>query len=82
MVGSLCIIFRGDKLRGIHVVVEECTKLKRPKNLEWFKEKMLLAQALEARVVLDEEQMAFLADDGERIATGQDTQALTTTTIL
>ncbi|GJT28024.1 hypothetical protein Tco_0908299 [Tanacetum coccineum] len=32
-------------------------------------------------VILDEEQMAFLADDGERIATGQDTQALTTITI-
>nr|GEV98461.1 retrovirus-related Pol polyprotein from transposon TNT 1-94 [Tanacetum cinerariifolium] len=31
-----------------------------------------------SRVVLDEEQMAFLADDGETIATGQDTQELTT----
>nr|GEV53314.1 hypothetical protein [Tanacetum cinerariifolium] len=46
-----------------------------------FKEKMLLAQDLEVRVVLDEEQMAFLVDDGERIATGQDTYTLTTTTI-
>ncbi|GJY93839.1 hypothetical protein Tco_0509621, partial [Tanacetum coccineum] len=42
---------------------------------------MMLAQALEAGVVLDKEQMAFLADDGERVATFQDTQELTTTTI-
>ncbi|GJR47134.1 hypothetical protein Tco_1315237 [Tanacetum coccineum] len=27
----------------------QCTKQKRPKNSEWFKEKMLLAQSLEAR---------------------------------
>ncbi|GKF57256.1 hypothetical protein Tco_0170793, partial [Tanacetum coccineum] len=43
--------------------------------------KMLLAQALEAGVVLDEEQMAFLANDGERVVTGQETQELTTTAI-
>ncbi|GKC57834.1 hypothetical protein Tco_1085432, partial [Tanacetum coccineum] len=36
---------------------------------------------LEAGVVLDEEHMAFLADDGERIATGHDTQELNTTAI-
>nr|GEY12811.1 Gag-Pol polyprotein [Tanacetum cinerariifolium] len=42
---------------------------------------MLLAQPLEARVVLDEEHMEFLANNRERIATGQDTQELTTTTI-
>ncbi|GKB00019.1 hypothetical protein Tco_0828012 [Tanacetum coccineum] len=46
-------------------MARQCTKPKRPKNSEWFKEKMLLAQALEARVVLDEEQMAFLADCDE-----------------
>ncbi|GKA18647.1 hypothetical protein Tco_0698562 [Tanacetum coccineum] len=45
------------------------------------KEKMLLAQAQEAGVVLDEEQLSFLADNGERVAIGQDTQELTTTAI-
>ncbi|GKD06120.1 hypothetical protein Tco_1181094 [Tanacetum coccineum] len=40
-----------------------------------------LAQALEAEVVSDEEHMAFLVDNRERIATGQDTQELTTTAI-
>ncbi|GJZ09168.1 retrovirus-related pol polyprotein from transposon TNT 1-94 [Tanacetum coccineum] len=39
------------------------------KNSEWFKEKMLLAQALEAGVVLDKEQMA---DDGAGVATDCD----------
>ncbi|GJY34874.1 hypothetical protein Tco_0419343 [Tanacetum coccineum] len=43
--------------------------------------KMLLAQALEAGVVLDEKQMAFLANDGERVVTGQETQELTTIAI-
>ncbi|GJU07251.1 hypothetical protein Tco_1123681 [Tanacetum coccineum] len=52
-----------------------------PKNSERYKEKMLLAQALEAGVVLDKDQMAFLENDGERVATCQDTQELTTTTI-
>ncbi|GJV55774.1 hypothetical protein Tco_1456779 [Tanacetum coccineum] len=52
-----------------------------PKNSAWFKEKVLLAQDLEAGVVFDEERMAFLADDGLTIATGQDTQELTTTAI-
>ncbi|GKC51341.1 hypothetical protein Tco_1074086 [Tanacetum coccineum] len=45
-------------------MARQCTKPKWPKNSEWFKEKMLLAQSLEARVVLDEEQIAFLADGG------------------
>ncbi|GKE88896.1 hypothetical protein Tco_1566371 [Tanacetum coccineum] len=34
----------------------QCTQPKRPRNSAWFKEKMLLVQ------VLDEEQLAFLAD--------------------
>nr|GEX90586.1 hypothetical protein [Tanacetum cinerariifolium] len=58
-----------------------CIKPKRPKNSEWFKEKMMFTQALEAMVVLDKEQMAFLAYDGFIIAIGQDTQELTITTI-
>ncbi|GKD04783.1 retrovirus-related pol polyprotein from transposon TNT 1-94 [Tanacetum coccineum] len=62
-------------------MARQCTKPERPKNSEWFKEKMLLAQALEIGVALDEEHMTFLADDGLTIATGQDTQELTTTAI-
>ncbi|GKF84934.1 hypothetical protein Tco_0249832 [Tanacetum coccineum] len=42
---------------------------------------MLLAQALEVGVVLDEEHTVFLAYDGEIIAIGHDTQELNTTAI-
>nr|GEV66696.1 retrovirus-related Pol polyprotein from transposon TNT 1-94 [Tanacetum cinerariifolium] len=37
---------------------------KRPKNAAWFKEKAMLAEAQEARQILDEEKLAFLADPG------------------
>nr|GEV69249.1 hypothetical protein [Tanacetum cinerariifolium] len=36
-------------------MARQCTQPKRPKNSKWFKEKMLLAQALEAGVTLDKE---------------------------
>ncbi|GJW43234.1 hypothetical protein Tco_0072033 [Tanacetum coccineum] len=42
---------------------------------------MLLAQAQEARVILDEEHLAFLANTRERVDSGLDVQALTTTAI-
>ncbi|GKG24843.1 hypothetical protein Tco_0395471, partial [Tanacetum coccineum] len=38
-------------------------------------------KALESGVVLDEEHMAFLADNGDTVTTGQASQELTTTTI-
>ncbi|GJU37339.1 integrase, catalytic region, zinc finger, CCHC-type containing protein [Tanacetum coccineum] len=41
-----------------------CTQPKRPRNAEWFKEKLMLAKAQEAGQLLDEEQLAFLADPG------------------
>ncbi|GJV04132.1 hypothetical protein Tco_1337701 [Tanacetum coccineum] len=40
------------------------TKPKRPRNSIWFKEYTLLVQAHESSQVLDEEQLAFLADPG------------------
>ncbi|GJY43020.1 retrovirus-related pol polyprotein from transposon TNT 1-94 [Tanacetum coccineum] len=36
-------------------MARQCTKPKRPRNLAWFKEKMLLAEALESGVALEEE---------------------------
>ncbi|GKB83645.1 hypothetical protein Tco_0950540, partial [Tanacetum coccineum] len=42
---------------------------------------MLLVQALEARVILDEEELAFLADTRDRADSGLDTQTFPTTTI-
>ncbi|GJT83740.1 hypothetical protein Tco_1058082 [Tanacetum coccineum] len=62
-------------------IARQYTKPKRPKNFEWFKEKMLLAHALESGVVFDEEQMAFLADNEDTFITCQTSQELTTTAI-
>ncbi|GKE89917.1 hypothetical protein Tco_1567392, partial [Tanacetum coccineum] len=42
---------------------------------------MLLAQAQESGVISDEEQLAFLADIGERVDSSLDVQALITTAI-
>ncbi|GJR24752.1 hypothetical protein Tco_0973279 [Tanacetum coccineum] len=79
---SQCRQFREDKVRGIHGMVEEampqCTKPKRPRNLAWFKEKAMLAEALESGMVLDEEQMAFLANNGESVIPAQASQEIPT----
>ncbi|GJR55190.1 integrase, catalytic region, zinc finger, CCHC-type containing protein [Tanacetum coccineum] len=46
---------------GIGHSARNCTQPKRPQNLDYFKDKMLLMQAQENGVVLDEEQLLFLA---------------------
>ncbi|GKA47134.1 copia protein [Tanacetum coccineum] len=59
-------------LRERHMV-KQCTQPKRPRSSAWFKEKLMLAEAQEAFMlaeaqeagqILDEEQLAFLADPG------------------
>ncbi|GKD14675.1 hypothetical protein Tco_1199082 [Tanacetum coccineum] len=45
-------------------MARQCTQPKRPRNVAWFKEKAMLAEAYEAGQILDEEQLAFLADLG------------------
>ncbi|GJV23181.1 retrovirus-related pol polyprotein from transposon TNT 1-94 [Tanacetum coccineum] len=47
-------------------MARQCTKPKRPRNSTWFKEKAMLAGALKSKVVLDEEQMEFLGDNGDK----------------
>ncbi|GKC08621.1 hypothetical protein Tco_1000231 [Tanacetum coccineum] len=42
-------------------IARNCTQPKRPQNSDYFKDKMLLMQAQENGVVLDEEQLLFLA---------------------
>nr|GEU88659.1 hypothetical protein [Tanacetum cinerariifolium] len=42
----------------------QCTQPKRLRNAAWYKEKAMLAEAYEAGQILDEEQLAFLADPG------------------
>ncbi|GJV23930.1 integrase, catalytic region, zinc finger, CCHC-type containing protein [Tanacetum coccineum] len=45
-------------------MARQCTQPKRPRNAAWYKDKAMLAEAQEAGQILDEEQLAFLADPG------------------
>ncbi|GKA38583.1 retrovirus-related pol polyprotein from transposon TNT 1-94 [Tanacetum coccineum] len=45
-------------------MARQCTQPKRPRNVAWYKEKAMLAEAQEAGQILDEEQITFLADPG------------------
>ncbi|GJS68854.1 hypothetical protein Tco_0683419 [Tanacetum coccineum] len=45
-------------------MARQCTQPKRPRNSAWFKEKLMLVEAQEAGQILDEEQLAFIADPG------------------
>ncbi|GKD15580.1 copia protein [Tanacetum coccineum] len=50
--------------QGEEHMARQCTQPKRPRNSTWFKEKMLLVWVQESGQVLDEEQLAFLANPG------------------
>ncbi|GKC83326.1 retrovirus-related pol polyprotein from transposon TNT 1-94, partial [Tanacetum coccineum] len=56
--------------QGKGYMARKCTQPKRLRNSTWFKEKLMLVEAQESGQVLDEEQLAFLADPG--VAVGQD----------
>nr|GEY29918.1 hypothetical protein [Tanacetum cinerariifolium] len=45
-------------------MARQCTQPKRTRNTAWYKEKSMLAEAREARQILDEEQLAFIANLG------------------
>ncbi|GJS91756.1 retrovirus-related pol polyprotein from transposon TNT 1-94 [Tanacetum coccineum] len=45
-------------------MARQCTQPNRPRNVAWYKEKAMLAEAQEAGQILDEEQLAFLVDPG------------------
>nr|GEV02925.1 hypothetical protein [Tanacetum cinerariifolium] len=51
---------------GIGYIARQCTHPKRPQNSEYFKDKMLLMQDYENIVVLDEEQLLFIAGGQDR----------------
>ncbi|GKD06607.1 putative ribonuclease H-like domain-containing protein [Tanacetum coccineum] len=55
-------------------MARQCTQPKRPRNAAWYKEKAMLAEAQEAGQILDEEQLAFLADP--RVPDGQAVQTI------
>ena len=48
---------------GLGHIARNCTQPKRPQNSDYFKDKMLLMQTQENGVVLNEEDLAFLAGD-------------------
>ncbi|GJX97995.1 hypothetical protein Tco_0355014 [Tanacetum coccineum] len=48
-------------------MARQCTQPKRPRNVARYKEKTMLAEAQEAGQILDEEQLAFLADPGVQL---------------
>ncbi|GJU26951.1 hypothetical protein Tco_1165572 [Tanacetum coccineum] len=74
--GLLCNNFKGGKDKVMLVLA---IKPKRPRNAVWFKEKAMLAEAQESGQILDEEQLAFLADPG--ILDGQAAQTTIPNTI-
>nr|GEU39092.1 hypothetical protein [Tanacetum cinerariifolium] len=45
-------------------MAKQCTQPKRLRNATWYKDKPMLAEAHEARKILDVEHLAFLADPG------------------
>ncbi|GJY28453.1 retrovirus-related pol polyprotein from transposon TNT 1-94 [Tanacetum coccineum] len=55
-------------------MARQCTQPKRPRNVVWYKEKAMLAEAQEAGKILNEEQLAFLADPG--VPDGQAVQTI------
>ncbi|GJU33755.1 hypothetical protein Tco_1182109 [Tanacetum coccineum] len=75
------VVIRCYNCKGDGYFPRKCTQPKRAYNSEWFKEKMLPAQAQEAWVALNEEHLTFLVDIGERVDSGTDVRVLTTTAI-
>ncbi|GKA24817.1 hypothetical protein Tco_0710850 [Tanacetum coccineum] len=64
---------QGQSYSGEGHMARQCTQPKRPRNAAWYKKKAMLAEAQEAGQILDEEQLAFLADlgvpDGQAVQT-------------
>ncbi|GKF01604.1 retrovirus-related pol polyprotein from transposon TNT 1-94 [Tanacetum coccineum] len=58
-------VIRCYNCNGEGHIVKQCTAKKMVKDYEWFKDKMLLAQAQEAGVILNDEQQDFLANSLE-----------------
>nr|GEZ46076.1 hypothetical protein [Tanacetum cinerariifolium] len=52
----------------------QCSQPKRPRNVAWYKEKAMLAEAQEVGQILEEEQLTFLADPG--VLDGQAVQTI------
>nr|GEU83076.1 integrase, catalytic region, zinc finger, CCHC-type, peptidase aspartic, catalytic [Tanacetum cinerariifolium] len=60
--------------QGERHMARQCTQPKRPRNAVWYNDKAMLAEAQKARQILDEVQLAFLADPG--VPNGQAIQTI------
>ncbi|GJV67086.1 hypothetical protein Tco_1482595 [Tanacetum coccineum] len=67
-----------DPIANLNKPMAFCTKLKRPENSTWFKEKLLLSEALESGAYLDPEQLAFLANNRYTFLPAQASQEIQT----
>ncbi|GJW52964.1 hypothetical protein Tco_0097049 [Tanacetum coccineum] len=65
---------QGQSYSGEGHMARKCTQPKRPRNATWYKDKAMLAEAQKAGQILDEEQLAFLADSG--VPDGQAVQTI------
>nr|GEV15758.1 integrase, catalytic region, zinc finger, CCHC-type, peptidase aspartic, catalytic [Tanacetum cinerariifolium] len=55
---------QGQSYSGEGHMARQCTQPKRTRNTAWYKDKAMLAEAQKAGQILDEDQLAFLADPG------------------
>nr|GEU33094.1 hypothetical protein [Tanacetum cinerariifolium] len=55
-------------------MARQCTHPKQPRNVTWYKNKEMLAEAQEAGQILDEEKLTFLTDQG--VLNGQAVQTI------
>ncbi|GKD46484.1 retrovirus-related pol polyprotein from transposon TNT 1-94 [Tanacetum coccineum] len=67
-------VIRCYNCNGEGHIAKQCTAKKRVKDSEWFKDKMLLDQAQEVGVVLNDEQRDFLADSLEETDDSEELQ--------
>ncbi|GJY65332.1 putative reverse transcriptase domain-containing protein, partial [Tanacetum coccineum] len=68
----------GNCSTGNDHIARKCPQPMRVQNSAWFMEKMMLAQVQEAWIALSKEQLAILADTGDKVDSGPGAFTMTT----